>query len=119
MFFIAPYQIKVKGHRRQTFGTGLARPCSDPASLSLMLNATVSPITATTPITYVWQATQQSAAMHTGGGTSDGVSFTWATAGTKAITVTASNALGAVTGNHTIDISAVRYRIYLPLVMKH
>jgi hypothetical protein len=86
---------------------------------NLIFNATVSPITATTPITYVWQATGQSAVTHAGGGTGDSVNFTWVTTGTKAITVTAANALDAVTSGYAVDISPTRYQVYLPIVMKH
>ena len=39
--------------------------------------ATVSPLTATVPITYFWQATGQSPIMHTGSELSDTVVFTW------------------------------------------
>jgi hypothetical protein len=63
--------------------------------------ATVSPITATTPITYVWQATGQSPITHTGG-LSDAVTFNWAFFGTQTITVTASNGGGVVTSTHVI-----------------
>jgi hypothetical protein len=56
--------------------------------------------------------------MHTGRGASDSANLTWATPGTKTITVTASNALGAVTDNYAVNISAVQYRVYLPQVMK-
>ena len=63
--------------------------------------ATVSPITATTPITYVWQATGQSPITHTGG-LSDAVTFSWTVSGTQTITVTASNSGGVVTSTHVI-----------------
>jgi 5-hydroxyisourate hydrolase-like protein (transthyretin family) len=85
---------------------------------NLAFNAAVSPITATSPITYIWQATEQSAVTHTGGGINDSVSFTWATTGTKTITVTAANALGTVIGGYAVDISSTRYQVYLPVVMK-
>ncbi len=57
--------------------------------------AEVSPITATTPITYVWSATDQSVITQTGGITNV-VVFTWTTSGEKVITVTADNGLSSV-----------------------
>jgi uncharacterized repeat protein (TIGR01451 family) len=65
--------------------------------------ADVTPITATTPITYVWQATAQSPVTHTGD-RSDAVMFTWSTTGTQAITVTATNISGTVSATHAITI---------------
>ena len=67
-------------------------------------SATVSPVTATQPITYVWRATGQSPVTHIGG-LSDTVSFTWSTSGTRAITVTATNVGGMVSASHTITIA--------------
>jgi thermitase len=66
--------------------------------------AAVSPITAAQPITYAWQETGQSPVTHTGG-LSDTATFTWATSGTQAITVTATNFGGTVTGTQTINVS--------------
>jgi PKD repeat protein len=65
--------------------------------------ATISPVTATAPITYVWQATGQSPVTNTGG-LSDTVAFAWNVTGTQAITVTAANAGGTVTGTRVISI---------------
>ncbi|HZY41142.1 MAG TPA: hypothetical protein VFF59_03990, partial [Anaerolineae bacterium] len=75
------------------------------------------PVTATQPITYMWQATGQSDVAHLGGIT-DTIVFTWAagTMGTQLITTTASNDGGSVTGTHFIIFGASK--IYLPLVMR-
>jgi hypothetical protein len=62
--------------------------------------ATVSPFTATTPITYTWLPTPDS-----GQGTAI-ATYTWLSAGAKAITVTAANVDGAASGTHGITISA-------------
>lgn len=67
--------------------------------------ATVSPGSASTPITYTWQADGQTLVTHTGRGTSDTIQFTWSTTGTKAITVTATNAGGTATNSRTILIN--------------
>jgi len=71
-----------------------------------------------TPITYTWQATGQSLVTHTGGGTSDTINFTWITTGTRAITVTVTNALGSATDSRTINIIVFDHWIYLPAVMR-
>jgi M6 family metalloprotease-like protein/uncharacterized repeat protein (TIGR01451 family) len=73
---------------------------------SYSFTASASPIEATLPITYIWQATGQSTVTHTNG-TADGVSFSWNSFGVKTITVTAINAAGVVTATSTIDIAAL------------
>ena len=67
--------------------------------------ATVSPLIATQPISYSWQATGQSSLLNTGG-LSDTVSFVWSTPGEKVISVTAENLAGSVSTVHTITIDA-------------
>jgi len=80
-------------------------PTTGTPDASYAFTATVSPITATSPITYVWQATGVSLVTHTGG-TTDTVNLSWSSAGMKAITVTATNVGGTVTDTHTITITA-------------
>jgi len=79
--------------------------------------ATVSPLTATQPITYVWQAANQSTVTHHNG-LSDTVVFTWTSGvtGTQLISATASNSDGSGTGSHIIIIDASK--IYLPLILR-
>ena len=100
----------------------LGGPVTGTAFSSIAFDATVSPGSATTPITYTWQATGQSLVRHTGGGTSDTINFIWNMTGTKAITVTATNALGSATSSRTITISpstiVFDHWIYLPTVMR-
>jgi hypothetical protein len=83
-------------------------------------SADVLPITATLPITYTWQATDQTVRVVTGGPSND-QAFTWALEGTKYITVTADNGLGSpVMGTYSLSVSAeVDYFIYLPLVLRN
>ena len=64
--------------------------------------ATVSPIAATVPITYVWEAAGRSPVTNIGG-LSDIVAFAWNTAGTQAITLTATNVGGTVTATQRIS----------------
>jgi hypothetical protein len=79
------------------------------------ITVTAHPITATLPITYVWQATEKSSVTHIGG-LSDTITFTWPTPGIQTITVTATNAGGAVTGTHFITLPVY---IYLPNLLKN
>lgn len=66
--------------------------------------ATTSPISATRPITYVWETTNRMPITQTGSIT-DAMSFTWSSQGSKTITVTADNGLGdPVSTQHVIDI---------------
>ena len=74
---------------------------------SLSFTATVSPINASVPILYEWQATEQTPFTQTNG-TVDTTTFVWTTAGTKAITVTAKNAGTTIlTQTHIIQLSNV------------
>jgi hypothetical protein len=80
--------------------------------------AVVTPISATQPITYIWQASHQDPITQTGG-LADTVTFNWAVTGTQTITVTAMNEAGEmVTAVHTITISAPpnlpQHILYLP-----
>jgi hypothetical protein len=72
---------------------------------SIPFTATVSPVDTTTPITYTWEATDLPPVQHVGDIT-DNIGFAWDEVGTKAITVTASNAGGSVVATHTIDIES-------------
>lgn len=69
--------------------------------------AEVSPSTATQPITYTWQASDQATLTHVGGWR-DTASFQWSTPGFKTVMITAVNAAGAITSRQTIAI-------YVPL----
>ena len=78
--------------------------------------AIVSPVTATLPITYYWQATDQSPVTHTLGSRTDVITFTWDSPGTQIVIVTATNAGNTDDNRHNIII---RQYIYLPTVMKN
>lgn len=82
--------------------------------------AAVSPVTATLPITYTWEATDQTPSVVSGGPTND-IVFTWALEGRKFITVTADIGLGdPVMATHSIDVkSDTTYLVYLPLVLRN
>jgi hypothetical protein len=68
-------------------------------------NADVQPITATVPITYVWQVTQHDPVTHTASlQAQDTLSLTWSMTGTQVLTVTAMNSFGVATGTHVITL---------------
>jgi plastocyanin len=96
----------------------IAGPFEGAIDTAYTFTATVSPLTATLPITYIWQATDQSPITHTGSDLSDTVMFTWTsgTTGTQLITTTATNEGGTAIGTHVIIFNAVR--VYLPLIMR-
>jgi hypothetical protein len=93
--------------------------------VSYTFTATVSPITTTQPITYVWQATGLTTQTHTGRGASDTATFTWPSGatGVKTISVSASNQVGTAHGSKNIIISETpivfNHWVYLPLVIRH
>jgi 5'-nucleotidase len=68
--------------------------------------ATVMPANATLPITFTWQADEQSPLTVVPGSTTSTVVFTWSNPGTKFITVTAENESNAVTKTFTLTLSA-------------
>jgi hypothetical protein len=80
---------------------------------------TATPITATQPLVYVWQASEQSLQVHTGD-LSDTATFSWTLPGAQTITVTAANAVGMSVNVYDIDIREPRtgLSVYLPLVLK-
>jgi len=82
----------------------IAGPTTGAPNENYTFTAHVQPITATTPLTYTWHATGQSAIIHTGG-LSDAASFAWSATGAQTITVAASNADGVVTATHMITIA--------------
>ncbi len=68
--------------------------------------ATILPVTATQPITYIWNATNQTTPItHTGKGITDSVSFSWSSEGAKVITVTVNNGLGSQTDTHAFTVT--------------
>jgi len=96
----------------------ISGPTTGFVQTSYTFTATVWPATTTLPITYTWQATEQSSRMFAGGGLSNTVAFTWDTPGTQAITITASNGIGApVMASATIAITG--RNVYLPLILRN
>jgi len=95
----------------------IAGPTTGVVQVEYTFTATVSPMTATLPITYVWQATatEQVPVTHAGG-VSDTVTFTWSTSGAQVITVTATNAGGRAANTQVVTINPIQ-KVYLPVVL--
>jgi plastocyanin len=86
----------------------VAGPISGAAALAQTFTASVSPITATQPITYIWAATGQTTVTRTDKGLNDTFVFTWPAPaiGPQMITVTAVNSVGSASATHAITIVA-------------
>ncbi len=105
----------------------IAGPTSGTLTTAYRFTATVSPVTATTPITYVWYTEQSNIGKRQASnikrdssnmigqtskpvtlshvsGITDTAAISWTTSGVHVITVTATNALNAVSATHTITI---------------
>ena len=81
-----------------------------------LFTGVVFPITTTLPVTYTWQATDQIPQTFTGGITST-IIYTWATPGSKVITLTANNDAATINDVHTILIQNAIRKIYLPTII--
>lgn len=98
----------------------LIGPITGTVGINHTFTTTVTPITTTIPLTYVWSATGQATITQTNN-LSDTVSFLWDTVGNKTVTVTASNTMGAVTTTVNIpiyDVGMTGRRVYLPVVLR-
>ena len=87
-------------------GIAIAGPTVGSTGVTQTLTATSSPLSASQPITYVWQIGGQPAITHTNG-IIDPLDLLWTEPGIRPITVTASNAVSTVTATHQISIALV------------
>ncbi len=85
-------------------GVRIEGPSRSSLSEPEVFTAVVSPLTAATPITFVWEASEQSPVTHTSSFVTDTLTLGWATTGTKTITVTAIGAGVPLTNTHDISI---------------
>lgn len=93
----------------------LSGPASNKPNANSTFTASSLPITATLPLTYVWQVEDYPVITQTGGisATQD---FAWDSTGTKALTVTLSNPASSLVQTATITIEP--YWVYLPMQRK-
>ncbi len=84
-------------------GISISGPAVGGVLTGYSFTADTSPITATTPITYHWEATGQAPVTQTGG-LADSIDYNWDLPGQQTITVTASSGMGSVIDTHTITL---------------
>ncbi|MCB9422813.1 MAG: hypothetical protein H6667_23640 [Ardenticatenaceae bacterium] len=95
----------------------ISGPATTFLNVSQTFTATVSPLAATQPLTYTWEATSQPTVIQTGGITNT-LDYTWTITGTKTITVTVENGVGSpVTTTHPVEVVEPRL-YYLPVMLK-
>jgi hypothetical protein len=94
---------------------GITGPTTGEVQSSYTFSATVSPITTTIPITYVWLVDDQMVLTHQAGVVDIGT-FSWDLPGTHHLSVSATNAAGSVEASWTIDIHV---KIYFPITLRH
>ncbi len=90
-------------------GINLSGPTAGFVNTAYDFDASVYPIAAILPITYVWRVSEsanQQIVTHTLDSLYDGASFTWSATGAKLITVTASNREGAAVVTYTVDVAS-------------
>jgi uncharacterized repeat protein (TIGR01451 family) len=108
------------GCLRPLTGVSLSGPTGGYIDTLYTFTASAAPPDATPPITYTWQAMEQSQVVTSTDATSHTVPFTWASSGEKIITVTVQNCGDSDVAHHTITIEAEgQFDIYLPLVLKN
>jgi hypothetical protein len=74
------------------------------AGVDQILSVSVSPITATWPVTYVWEATGYPTLITTTNELHNTVVLNWSDVGTKFVTVTAINTVNVAQGVHEIEV---------------
>jgi hypothetical protein len=93
----------------------LSGPAGNKPNASSIFNASALPITATLPLTYVWQVDGYPVITQTGG-ISATQNFAWDSTGARTITVTLSNPVSSLVQTGTITIEP--YWVYLPMQRK-
>ncbi|MCS7324242.1 MAG: 5'-nucleotidase C-terminal domain-containing protein [Thermoflexales bacterium] len=83
----------------------LKRAASGLINKPQVFTATVAPSTATTPITFTWEADEQSPVVDVVNGLVSSQAFTWTTTGAKRITVTVENADGSISQTSVLTVS--------------
>ncbi len=83
------------------------------SGVDTVFTATVSPDSATQPISYTWSPTPT-----TGQGRAV-VTYNWSSTGTKMISVKAENIVNSVTGTYTTTVNVPRKKVYLPLALRN
>lgn len=83
----------------------LTGPITGFTDIAHRFTAAVNPLDLDQPLTFTWQADEQSLQRRTRSSLQDEVAFTWANPGRKLITLTVANSVGLVTQGYAIDLS--------------
>jgi hypothetical protein len=103
----APNEIAITGPAVASVGTAVE------------FTLTVTPTNATTPLTYLVEATDLAPIEETLETTSATLTLSWDQPGAKTIDVTVSNALGSATEQYVVEVTADGSFIYLPTVVSN
>jgi hypothetical protein len=103
----APNEIAITGPTAASVGTAVE------------FTLTVAPTNATTPLTYLVEATDLAPIEETLETTSATLTLSWDQPGAKTIDVTVSNALGSATEQYVVEVTADGSFIYLPTVVSN
>lgn len=98
------------------FDLHLSGPSSCAPGASCTYTAGLLPDATYLPVSYHWQASEQSDVLHPDIGTSDALVYTWSTAGIKTITLTATIAGQPIQALHTVTVGGGK--IYLPMLRR-
>jgi sugar lactone lactonase YvrE len=83
----------------------ISGPTGGASGHAYAFTATVAPLTTTLPITYIWQAGDQPAVVHSSiSATTDAYEASWPMGGVQTIVVTAINASGQAVGSASIEL---------------
>jgi hypothetical protein len=97
-------------------GVSLAGPTTGTSGRAITFVATVTPPSATLPISYTWQATGQTPVARSASRITDSATFAWTVGGPQTVTVTAANCGGSVSAQHVITI---QHEVFLPVVLRN
>jgi hypothetical protein len=97
-------------------GVSLAGPTTGNSGRGTTFVATVTPASASLPISYTWQVTGQTTVARSASRISDTAVFMWPVGGPQTVTVTAANCSGPVSARLVIT---TEQSIFLPVVLRN
>jgi hypothetical protein len=103
------------------YAVSVSGPGQADTGKAVTFEAGVTPETWTRPITYTWEATDQTPITHAGRHAfDDSAAFTWRSGGTKTVTVTAHIGEAVMQAVHTLGIegAALDKHLFMPMVTR-
>lgn len=115
-----PFQPSSTTHSPVVVDISLSGPAQGVTGEAYTFSAALTPSTGL-PVTYTWQVTDLPQLIHTDMGADDTALFTWASPGSKTVSVTASLGGGLVVAQQSLPIGgeAQPLSLFLPLVVRH